>query len=372
MKLFKATEQDVQTIHDIVRVTVTKVYPNYYPEDVVNFFLNYHSPDSIEKAVGREYVLLAKLGEKTIGTGSLFKNEIKRVFVLPEYQNSGCGSLLLDRLEQRAEKAGYATTVLDSSFPAYNMYLKRGYEPIKYERIITPKRQVLCYNRMAKMLCAKGERTYDVILFDLDGTLTDPKEGITKSVQYALASFGINEPNLESLIKFIGPPLKESFWEYYGFNDEEGETAIKKYREYFSKKGLFENRVYPAMADLLAELSEREKTLIVATSKPTVYAERILNHFRIREYFELVVGSNLDGSRVVKSEVIEYVLDKVKVSSDKRIVMVGDRKYDIIGAKEGGIDSIGVLYGYGSSDELKKAMPTYLAESVKTLRDILV
>ncbi len=372
MKLFKATERDVQTIQDIVRVTITEVYPDYYPEDVVNFFLNYHSLDSIEKAVCREYVLLAKLGEKTIGTGSLFKNEIKRVFVLPDYQNSGCGSLLLDRLEQRAEKAGYATTVLDSSFPAYSMYLKRGYEPIKYERIITQKRQVLCYNRMAKMFCAKGKRIYDVILFDLDGTLTDPKEGITKAVQYALASFGIDETDLNSLIKFIGPPLKDSFREYYGFNDDAAAVAIKKYREYFAEKGLFENKLYPAIAELLAELSERGKTLFVATSKPTVYAEKILNHFQILKYFKSVVGSNLDGSRVVKSEVIEYVLNKVKMSSDKRIVMVGDRKYDIIGAKEEGIDSIGVLYGYGSSEELKKAMPTYLVDSIKTLRDILV
>jgi phosphoglycolate phosphatase len=213
---------------------------------------------------------------------------------------------------------------------------------------------------------------YDVILFDLDGTLTDPKLGITKSVQYSLMSFAINEPCLDKLVSFIGPPLMDSFQEYYGFDNCKAEEAVEKYREYFSVKGLYENAVYPFIPELLDSLRMIGKTLLVATSKPTVYAEKILDHFELRKYFSLVVGSNLDGSRVKKNEVIAYALEKMDLKEYCNVVMVGDRKHDIIGAKEAGIDSIGVLYGYGSVEEFEYEKPTYIVDTVLNLQKLLL
>jgi phosphoglycolate phosphatase len=215
-------------------------------------------------------------------------------------------------------------------------------------------------------------KKYDVILFDLDGTLTDPKLGITQSVQYSLASFGINEPCLDNLDKFIGPPLKDSFKEFYGFDDCKVDEAIIKYREYFSIKGIYENKVYPLIPKLLDVLSAQGRTLVVATSKPTVFAEKILEHFELAKYFSLVVGSNLDGSRVKKGEVIQCALEEMGLKDYDKIVMIGDRKHDIIGAKEVGIDSIGVMYGYGSREEFEAADATYIVDSVSDLEQLLL
>jgi phosphoglycolate phosphatase len=215
-------------------------------------------------------------------------------------------------------------------------------------------------------------KKYDVILFDLDGTLTDPKLGITQSVQYSLASFGINEPCLDNLDKFIGPPLKDSFKEFYGFDDYKADEAIIKYREYFSVKGMYENIVYPLIPKLLDALSVQGRTLVVATSKPTVFAEKILEHFELAKYFSLVVGSNLDGSRVKKGEVIQCALEEMGLKDYDKIVMIGDRKHDIIGAKEVEIDSIGVMYGYGSREEFEAADATYIVDSVSDLEQLLL
>jgi phosphoglycolate phosphatase len=151
-------------------------------------------------------------------------------------------------------------------------------------------------------------KEYKFILFDLDGTLTDPKVGITKSVQYALSKYDIKVEKLENLEVFIGPPLGESFKEFYSFTDDEARQAIEYYREYFGEKGIFENEVYPQIPILLKELKKKDKVLIVATSKPTVFAKRILEHFNLGNYFDLVAGSNLDGTRTSKAEVIQYIL----------------------------------------------------------------
>jgi phosphoglycolate phosphatase len=213
---------------------------------------------------------------------------------------------------------------------------------------------------------------YDVILFDLDGTLTDPQVGITKSIQHSLKYFGIIEEDLNPLIKFIGPPLKESFMEYYGFDSDKAVLAIEKYREYFAVTGLFENEVYPAIPELLADLFDNGKKLIVATSKPTEFSQRILDHFGLSKYLSFIAGSNLDGSRTRKGEVISYALKQCGLESNARVVMVGDRKHDIMGARENGIDSIGVLYGYGSRHELEKEHPTFIAEDVHDLRKFLL
>lgn len=212
---------------------------------------------------------------------------------------------------------------------------------------------------------------YDIVLFDLDGTLTDPKMGITQSVQYALAKYNIHESDLDKLEPFIGPPLHDSFKKFYQFTDAEATQAIAYYREYFSVKGMYENKVYPGIPELLRELCAQGKQLIVATSKPTVFSEEILRHFHLLEAFSFIVGSNLDGTRVAKTEVIECVLNQLTCGQKKQIVMVGDRMHDIVGAQNTGLDSIAVTYGYGSVAELEAARPTYLVQSVAELRALL-
>lgn len=216
------------------------------------------------------------------------------------------------------------------------------------------------------------KQNYDIILFDLDGTLTDPKLGIVNSILYALNYFGIKEKNPERLTMFIGPPLLDSFMKYYQFDEDLAVRAIEKYREYFTSKGIFENAAYPRIPELLEELYDIGKTLVLATSKPTDFAQRILDHFNLAQYFCFTGGSNLDGSRTRKAEVIAYALQKSGLEAQSKAVMVGDRKFDLIGAKEIGIDSIGVLYGYGSRNELEKENPTYLVKSVDELRKILL
>lgn len=209
-------------------------------------------------------------------------------------------------------------------------------------------------------------------MFDLDGTLSDPKVGITKSVQYALNKIGVLENDLDRLECFIGPPLQESFGEYYGFDLQKSNQAIEYYRERFKEKGMFENVLYSHIPELLMELKDRGYVLVVATSKPTVFAEKILKHFKIDAFFDLVVGSNLDGTRVAKTEVIQYILEQYTTYELSDFIMIGDRKHDIIGAKNTSIDCIGVTYGYGSNEEIRLAAPTYTATSVKELKDILL
>lgn len=208
---------------------------------------------------------------------------------------------------------------------------------------------------------------YDVVLFDLDGTLTDSKIGITKSVQYALSKFNIREDNLDNLESFIGPPLSESFQKNYGFEPSQAQRAVDFYREYFSTSGMYENAVYPGIPDLLADLKSKSKELIVATSKPTVFANQILDIFNLCQYFTAVVGSQLDGTRTSKTEIIAHVLSSLGKSKENSAVMVGDREHDVIGAQGNAIDSIAVTYGYGSLLELQRANPTHLAHAVEDI-----
>lgn len=213
---------------------------------------------------------------------------------------------------------------------------------------------------------------YKIILFDLDGTLSDPKVGITKSVQYALEKMNIVEPDVDKLECFIGPPLQSSFYEHYNFDEEKTDKAIEYYRERFKEKGMFENELYSNIPSLLRMLKEHQFTLVVATSKPTVFFEKILDYFSIDHFFDLVVGSNLDGTRTSKTEIIRYILDKYKEYELDDFIMIGDRKHDIIGGINTGIDSIGVTYGYGSFDELSNSNPTYIVKSVNELWDLLL
>lgn len=208
-----------------------------------------------------------------------------------------------------------------------------------------------------------------IILFDLDGTLTDPKEGITKSVQYALKAYGIEEPDRDKLCSFIGPPLTDSFQEYYGFTPEAARGAILKYREYFSGKGIFENKVYEGIAQMLKELKQDGFELAVATSKPELFAEQILEHFDLKQYFTVIGGADMEETRVKKADVIAYTLERLSVEKEEAdIVMVGDRRHDAEGAKVHGIPCLGVLYGYGSRTELLAAGAEALAENVEDLK----
>ena len=202
---------------------------------------------------------------------------------------------------------------------------------------------------------------YDTVLFDLDGTLTDPGEGITNSVAYALRQFGIENTDRTQLYKFIGPPLKESFIKYYGFSDQQAEEAVAQYRVYFAPKGLFENKVYPGVPQLLAQLRAKGYKLLLATSKPEGFAVQILEHFGLLEYFDVAAGATMDGSRVAKADVIAYALQKAGVTDRTRAVMVGDRLHDVEGAKAQGLACIGVLYGYGDAAELTAAGAAHLA-----------
>jgi len=211
----------------------------------------------------------------------------------------------------------------------------------------------------------------NIILFDLDGTLTDPGMGITNSVMYALRKYGIEEKR-EALYRFIGPPLKLSFMKYYSFSEERSEEAVVFYREYFKDKGIFENTVYPDIDDMLSQLKERGKSLILATSKPHIFAKRILEHFDLMKYFDLVSGSELNGDRVDKSEVISYALDNISLPSRDSCVMVGDREHDIIGARKNGIMSVGVLYGYGDRNELEASRADRIVGSVAELKSLLL
>ncbi|MDD3361640.1 MAG: HAD family hydrolase [Hespellia sp.] len=204
---------------------------------------------------------------------------------------------------------------------------------------------------------------YHTILFDLDGTLTDPGEGITKSVAYALHKWGIEVKDRTTLYKFIGPPLIQSFEKFYGFSSEKAMLTTSYFQEYFRDKGIFENEIYPDTQDLLQKLKASGKKLMVATSKPEEFAVRVLEYFQIDSYFDVVAGAMMDETRTKKSEVIAYALEKAGVTDLSGLVMIGDREHDVIGAKEVGIDSIGVLYGYGDRAELEQAGATYIAEN---------
>lgn len=210
-------------------------------------------------------------------------------------------------------------------------------------------------------------KNYSVVLFDLDGTLSDPKIGITKSVQHALQKAGVMVNDLDELEPFIGPPLQVSFQEIYGFNDTQITQAIRDYRERFTERGMFENKLYEDIPALLAHLKQQGYILTIATSKPTVFAEQIIKYFQLESYFDLVVGSHLDGSRSAKGEIIAEVLQQLDSYPKDQFIMIGDRKYDLIGARENQIDAIGVTYGFGSLEELKNEEPTYIVDHVNDL-----
>lgn len=208
------------------------------------------------------------------------------------------------------------------------------------------------------------------ILFDLDGTLTDSGEGIMNSVRYAVEKYGMKVDE-SSLSGFIGPPLHQQFQEVCGVTEEESYRLVALYREYYTKKGIFENAVYTGITELLKTLKEDGYRICMATSKPEVFAEKIAHHFGLAKYFDKIGGSLMDGGRVNKADVIEYVLEEMHVCTREEVLMIGDRKHDISGAKRAGVHSMGVLFGYGSREELKSAGAELIAETPKEIGKLI-
>jgi len=209
------------------------------------------------------------------------------------------------------------------------------------------------------------------LLFDLDGTLTDPGPGITNSVRYALERFGIHPATREELYPYIGPPLTWSFQQYHGLTAQQADLALSYYREYFSDKGLFENEVYEGIPSMLAELKEQGISLLVATSKPEEFTHRILQHFGLAEYFTFVGGNTLDEKRPTKSAVIAHVREQYPGITPQNTYMIGDRHFDVEGAHEHGLPAIGVLYGYGDRAEMEAAGAEFIASDVPALHSLL-
>lgn len=212
---------------------------------------------------------------------------------------------------------------------------------------------------------------YQTILFDLDGTLTDPGLGITNSVMYALEKMGYKVPPREELYKFIGPPLLDSFQVYFGMTPKQAEEAVRRYREYFSQGGLTENEVYPGIPEMLEELVKAGKHLVLATSKPEKFARIIMAHFGLDRYVRDIAGATMDPSRSKKGDVIAYALREFGVDPVSA-VMVGDREHDVIGGRENGLPTVGVTFGYGSREELEEAGAAAVADSPAQLLEILM
>lgn len=209
---------------------------------------------------------------------------------------------------------------------------------------------------------------YKAIFFDLDGTLTESGEGITKSVQYALEKIGKPEEDLEKLKVFVGPPLMEQFMKYAGVDEATGRKAVEFYRERYEVKGIYENHPYESVEEMLQELKRKGYILAVASSKPEYYVTQILDYFKLSSYFDVVVGSEMNGARTSKSEVIEEALKRINMS-DKRneVLMVGDKEHDVLGARVAGLDCVAVAYGYGTQEELTEANPLKIVDSVDEL-----
>ncbi len=211
---------------------------------------------------------------------------------------------------------------------------------------------------------------FDVIFFDLDGTITDSGEGIMNSAVYALSKFGIEISDKNQLRRFIGPPLHWSFKELFGIEDTP--LAVKRYREYYAEKGIFENSLYDGITEVLKELKAAGRTVVLATSKPENYAKQILDYFKITEYFDHVCGAEMDEKRTDKHEVIEYALETAGVTDRSKVIMIGDRLHDIVGARSSSLKSIGVTYGYGTEDELRDAGADHIAHTTEDIIKILL
>lgn len=215
---------------------------------------------------------------------------------------------------------------------------------------------------------------YKYILFDLDGTITESAPGITNSVYCALTRMGYEVKDRSGLLRFIGPPLTESMQTFYNMNMEDAQKAVEYYREYYKDKGIFENALYEGLTETLDRLKKDGKIMAVATSKPEKFAKQIAEHFGFSGYFTEIFGASMDASRIEKADVIQYALESLGVGETEKasVLMVGDRKHDIEGAKKNGLDSMGVLYGYGNRNELEEAGADYIASTTADVANIIL
>lgn len=215
---------------------------------------------------------------------------------------------------------------------------------------------------------------YNYILFDLDGTLTDPKVGITECVRYSLPFVGIDPPETDSLLGFIGPPLVDSYMKYFDLSKEQSLFALEKYRERFSAVGMFENSLYDGIPQMLSSLFSAGKTLAVASLKPEPFVKKILAHFDIEKYFSAICGSDFEGKKHTKFQIISEALNKLDVAKEhlSEVLMVGDRENDILGAKEAGIHSAGVRFGYAFPGELEAAGATHILSAPEEITQIVL
>ncbi len=215
-------------------------------------------------------------------------------------------------------------------------------------------------------------KKYQAILFDLDGTIIDPKKGIITSIEYALEKLDISVEDPSILLNFIGPPLHHSFKHYFSLNDIDVSSAVQYYREYYTKQGIYENNLISGIDELLIGLSQKNSEIYVATSKPTIYAKEIIRFHNLEKYFKNIVGSNLDLTKSSKKEIIGSILGKISDIPREDIVMIGDTKYDIEGATSNGIDSIAVTFGYGDLEEVKNCHPTHIVSNISELSCLLL
>lgn len=215
-------------------------------------------------------------------------------------------------------------------------------------------------------------KKYEYLFFDLDGTITDSFLSVANSFRYALESYGIKVNDINELRPVLGPPLRTSFETMFGFSPDESVKAVEKYRERYVNHYISENRIYDGVRELLTKLYEDGYKLVLATSKPEKFALNIMKHFELDKYFHFITGASMDKSRDTKEKVLEYILNCLKISDKSKILMIGDRKFDLDGAAFFGIDAAGVLYGYGTREELLAHSHVYIAESTDDLYEFII
>ncbi len=215
-------------------------------------------------------------------------------------------------------------------------------------------------------------KRYEYLLFDLDGTITDSYEAITRSYKYALEYYGIHTSPDEDMRFILGPPLKDTFLEHYGMSTEQAVEAVGKYRERYNKYFLIEHKIYDGIPELLKKLSSDGFKLVLATAKPEEFAKQIMGHFDLSKYFLSISGASFDASRDTKERVLEYIFESLEIEDKSKCVMIGDRKYDMAGADYMGIDAVGVSYGYADEGELERYNPVFIAKDCDELYNFLI
>ena len=215
-------------------------------------------------------------------------------------------------------------------------------------------------------------KPYKYLFFDLDGTLNKSGEGIMRCAQHTLRHFGIEIEDLNTLLPFVGPPLEDSFRDLYHLDNTQVEEALDIYAQRYAQLGAYEAELYPGILNLLDELRKSGKTIIIATSKKITMTLKVTKHFGLDQYVDFIGARDDEGKRHTKADVIRYIIDQMQIKDLKDCVMIGDRKYDMIGAEETGMDAIGVLYGYGDREELEAHHATYIAEDIAELKKLLI